>query len=142
MREGKQSMSFSPRSLFSALLFHPDPFWKLPSFHFQLPQRCPFDKGQCCLYFQWIYSVSTRMQNSFRQGPVYFHIPQNSSHNKWAQRRKHRICSLTSFRLCHAACGILFPQLGFQPVLPALAAWSLNHWTAREVPGLVVLNII
>ena len=30
----------------------------------------------------------------------------------------------------HAAYGILVPD----PVRPAVEAWSLNHWTAREVP--------
>ena len=30
------------------------------------------------------------------------------------------------------ACGILVPQPGIKPSLPALGAPSLNHWTARE----------
>ena len=34
----------------------------------------------------------------------------------------------------HAACGILVPQPGIEPAPPALWAWSLNHWTTREVP--------
>ena len=33
-----------------------------------------------------------------------------------------------------AACGILVPRPGIEPVPPALGAWSLNHWAAREVP--------
>ena len=33
-----------------------------------------------------------------------------------------------------AACGILVPQPGIEPALPAVEAWSLNHWTTREVP--------
>ena len=33
------------------------------------------------------------------------------------------------------ACRILVPQPGIKPVPPAVEAWSLNHWTAREVPG-------
>ena len=32
------------------------------------------------------------------------------------------------------ACGILVPQPGIKPVPPAVEAWSLNHWTTREVP--------
>lgn len=32
------------------------------------------------------------------------------------------------------ACRITVPQEGIKPVYPALEAWSLNHWTAREVP--------
>ena len=31
------------------------------------------------------------------------------------------------------ACGILVPQSGIEPALPAVELWSLNHWTAREV---------
>ena len=34
------------------------------------------------------------------------------------------------------ACGILVPWPGIEPVPPALEAWSLNHWTTREVPVL------
>ena len=33
-----------------------------------------------------------------------------------------------------AACRILDPQPGIEPAPPALEAWSLNHWTAMEVP--------
>ena len=29
---------------------------------------------------------------------------------------------------------ILVPQPGIEPMPPAVEAWSLNHWTAREVP--------
>ena len=42
---------------------------------------------------------------------------------------------------CHAACGILVPQPGNEPAPPALEAWSLNHWTAGQVPLLVFLNM-
>ena len=39
------------------------------------------------------------------------------------------------------ACGILAPQPGIEPAFPALEAWSLNHWTAREVsPYIVILD--
>ena len=30
-------------------------------------------------------------------------------------------------------CGILFPWPGIEPVSPAVEAWSLNHWTTRDV---------
>ena len=33
-----------------------------------------------------------------------------------------------------AACGILVPWPEIEPVPPTLEAWSLNHWTTREVP--------
>ena len=32
------------------------------------------------------------------------------------------------------ACGILVPRPGMEAVPPAVEAWSLNHWTTREVP--------
>ena len=32
------------------------------------------------------------------------------------------------------AYGTLVPQPGIELMPPALEAWSLNHWTAREVP--------
>ena len=38
------------------------------------------------------------------------------------------------FWLCRAACGILVPQPEVKPATPAVEAWSLNHWTTREVP--------
>ena len=34
----------------------------------------------------------------------------------------------------HTACEILVPQLGIEPTPPAVEAWSLNQWTAREFP--------
>ena len=38
------------------------------------------------------------------------------------------------------ACEILVPQPGIELVSPALEAWSLNHWTTREIPKSVFLN--
>ena len=32
------------------------------------------------------------------------------------------------------AYGILVPRPGIEPAPPELEAWSLSHWTAREVP--------
>ena len=29
---------------------------------------------------------------------------------------------------------------GIEPAPPALEAWSLNHWTTREVPQIIFLN--
>ena len=39
------------------------------------------------------------------------------------------------------ADGILVPGPGIEPVPPALEAWSLNHWTAREVLGTFILDV-
>ena len=41
--------------------------------------------------------------------------------------------SVSFFWLCPTSCGILVPQPGIEPAAPALEAWSLNHWTTREV---------
>ena len=39
-----------------------------------------------------------------------------------------------SFFLSLETWEILVPQPGTEPMLPAVEAWSLNHWTAREAP--------
>ena len=37
------------------------------------------------------------------------------------------------------SCGMwdLIPQLGTEPRISALGAWSLSHWTTSEVPRLM-----
>ena len=40
----------------------------------------------------------------------------------------------------HAACGILVPRTGIKLAPPAVEMQSLNHWTAREVPGPLILT--
>ena len=37
----------------------------------------------------------------------------------------------------HAACRILVPRPGIEPVPPAVEAQSPNRWTAREAPGIL-----
>ena len=46
----------------------------------------------------------------------------------------HNFLSFFFFFGCAAACRILVPQPGIEPVPPAVEAWSPNHWTTREVP--------
>ena len=41
---------------------------------------------------------------------------------------------LAFFFFFHKTCYILLPQLGIEPMPPAVEAQSLNHWTTREVP--------
>ena len=36
--------------------------------------------------------------------------------------------------------GSYFPEPGIKPAPPAVEAWTLNHWTAREVPIQIKLN--
>ena len=38
------------------------------------------------------------------------------------------------FWLYHAACGILVPWLGIEPIPPVMEVWCLNHWTTRDHP--------
>ncbi|KAM9109623.1 uncharacterized protein AAG666_022984 isoform 1-T1 [Megaptera novaeangliae] len=38
----------------------------------------------------------------------------------------------------HAACGISVPRRGIEPAPPAVELWSLNYWTAREVPAFLI----
>ena len=40
----------------------------------------------------------------------------------------------------HVACGLLVLPPGIEPMPSAGIAWSLNHWTAREVPDLLLSN--
>ena len=36
------------------------------------------------------------------------------------------------------ACGILVPQPGIESAPSAVEMLSLNHWTARDVPGVLI----
>ena len=38
------------------------------------------------------------------------------------------------FWLHRKACKILVSQSELEPTLPTVEAWSLNHWTTREMP--------
>ena len=46
------------------------------------------------------------------------------------------------FCSCPAACGILVPQPGIQPVPPAVEAQSPNPWTTREFPYLCFFVVV
>ena len=39
------------------------------------------------------------------------------------------------------ACKILDQQKGIKPARSAMEAWSLNHWTTREVPEMATLIV-
>ena len=53
----------------------------------------------------------------------------------------HRV-SRPAFYFVHAACGILVSQPGMEAAPLALAAWSLNHWTTKEVPLCAILILM
>lgn len=55
----------------------------------------------------------------------------------------HLFCSFICFVfwLCLGACGVLVPWPGVEPVLPAVEAPGPDHWTSREVPGGIHLQI-
>ena len=46
------------------------------------------------------------------------------------------------FWLHCAACGILVPHPGMEPVPPAAETWDPDHWTTREVPNRVILRAL
>ena len=49
---------------------------------------------------------------------------------------------LSFFFFLAASCGMwdLVPRPGIEPIPPSLGAWSLNHWTAKEVPPSTCLS--
>ena len=49
--------------------------------------------------------------------------------------------SFFSFWQHCGACETLGPRPGIEPMPPALEAWSLNHWTTREVPPQCTLYV-
>ena len=50
------------------------------------------------------------------------------------------LTSIYLFLLYYTACEISVPWLGIEPTPQALKVWSLNHWTAQEVPTLLLLT--
>ena len=60
--------------------------------------------------------------------------------------------AVTGFDICfiftfffwpgQTACRILVPQSWIKPWSPAVEAWSPNHWTAREIPGICFQRIL
>ena len=44
-------------------------------------------------------------------------------------------------RLDHMASGILAPRPGIELASPELEAWSLKHWTSREIPEMCIFSI-
>ena len=66
-----------------------------------------------------------------------FHIMETSSSVKKKRMINCKTIDSPNFYFfwsCCVACGTLVPRPGIKPVPLALGAWSLNHWTAREVP--------
>ena len=74
----------------------------------------------------------------------------SASLNQWTAREVFLLGSLFFFFLIYLfilaapdlSCSMwdLVPQPGIKPGPPALGAWSLTHWTTREVPLLGSLN--
>ena len=53
----------------------------------------------------------------------------------------HCYINLFFFLAMPCACGILVPWPGIEPMIPALGAHSLNHWTTRKVPILAIFDL-
>ena len=52
-------------------------------------------------------------------------------------QRENNVCALKKFFfLCphNLAWGILLPQPVIEPTPPTAEAWTVNHWTSREIP--------
>ena len=45
------------------------------------------------------------------------------------------------FWSCPEVCGILVPQSGVELELPELELQSLNHWTVRKVPDILIFKL-
>ena len=61
-----------------------------------------------------------------------------SYHGAWAL--EHAGPVIVGCGLSHSAArGVFVPWPGVDPVPPALTALSLNHWTTREVPALLLI---
>ena len=41
-----------------------------------------------------------------------------------------------------AGCRILVPRSGIEPMITAVGAQSLNHWTTREIPKICLLGFV
>ena len=52
----------------------------------------------------------------------------------WREGRLRHYCC---FWWHHVSHGISVPQLGMEPIPPAVEVLSLNHWTTREVQGII-----
>ena len=52
--------------------------------------------------------------------------------------------TFTNLAVLGLSCGTqdLVPCPGIQPRPPALGAWSLSHWTTKEVPTVFILNYV
>ena len=80
---------------------------------------------------KFILFISTSFQNF----PATFHC----EILKWIIFCLFSIFSLSFSWPCCAACGILAPQPGIEPVHLAMKAQSLNHWITRGVPHIFFL---
>ena len=95
---------------------------------------------RCCAYYR-LSLPETQMQPGGGPGLSTLHFnrhPGNSvaevpvSHFEEHSPGAPLFC----FGFCFWLCGLWdLSSLGIKPMLPAVEAWSLTHWTSREVPG-------
>ena len=72
------------------------------------------------------------------KGPIPWERSRFRTHTRVLQSLKEkwgsvvwRLCKQGGYLCCHSSAS----WLGIEPVAPAVDAWSLKRWTAREVPG-------
>ena len=114
----------------------------------------------------WIEKISWRRKwqptlvflpgGSHGQGSLVGYSPWGHKRvrHDWAAQQQQQIVFVTMFFLFYVAgyfcfvfffscksCGILATQPGISNLHPSASKrWSLDHWTAREVPWCVILN--
>ena len=110
--------------------------WKL------LAAQRPFLWFQCSeLYSEWLASPNTQFQQN--RDTSSQQLANQIELTYWTVYYLNFLFYFLNFFFwpCPTACGILLPWPGIEPTTPAVEAQSLNHWTAREVPKLLILDL-
>ena len=85
-----------------------------------------FDSGFCVVVWKAFLTLS--LEKNFK----------STSHGLFLKKKKKKFSPHATGHF-----EILVPWPGIQPTLPpALEAWSLNYWTPKEVPILLLLELI
>ena len=95
------------------------------------------------------YNESRGLKNAWVLGLAHFlasfgiQPPYQEAQSSLRTQCDQQITSINSwgfFWPCYVTCGILVPWPGIKTMLPAIEAWSLNHWSTRAVPTAGLLS--